>query len=163
MDHVLFSNRMGGRNLLWIGSGFAIAGIFIAVQDRGENLTQTLAIVGGLFVVSILILWLVMKFAMRNQIAELIRHDHGLQAEMIHITGNGEKVRLPLPAPGEWSWSTQRVGKRGNKHAAMLKLTSAGRTFTMPLHGAKVDVAGLRALAPAVIDEIVAGGLLPAA
>ena len=162
MDRILFSNRMGGKNLLWIASGFVIAGIFIAIQDGGANLMQTLAIVGGLFVGSILILWLVMKLAMRNQIAELVRQGNFLQAEMIHIYGKGEKIRLPMPAPGDWSWSTQRVGKRGSRQAT-LKFTSSGRIFTMPLHGAKVDIDGLRTLAPVVVGEIVAGGLMPAA
>ena len=163
MNRTLFSNRMGGRNLLYIASGFAIAGVILAFQDRDANVTRIVAIVGGLFVFAMLVLWLVMKFAMRNQLAELVRRDDTLEAELIHMFGRGEKLVLPIPAQHDWGWKTARAGRRGSRLSAILTLAVPGRTFTMPLEGAGVvDIEGLRAMAPDIVAELVRGGFVRA-
>lgn len=163
MNRTLFSNRMGGRNLLYIASGFALAGLLLAVQDRDANPAQIVAIVGGLFVFAMLVLWFVMKVAMRNQIAELVWRGDRLEAELVHMFGRGEKLTLPIPAQHDWGWKTARAGRRGSRLSATLTLAVPGRTFTMPLEGASVvDVEGLRTMAPDLVAELVQGGLLPA-
>lgn len=156
MNRVLFSNRMGGKNLLYIGSGFAIAGIFIAIQDRGADLAQLIAIIGGLFTFCIAVLWLIMTFAMRSQIAELVRHDDMLEAEMIHIIGRGRKLRIPVRSTDNWRWTSHSTGRRGGR-SATIRFDADDRSYSMPLHGAsQVDLEGLHALAPAAIGELLA-------
>lgn len=157
MDHVLFSNRMGGSNLFYIGLGFAIA-IGVLILQGGDPLTMLL-IGGGLIVVTLGLLTVILSLMGRKQVAELTRRGDLLIAEMVHIVGRGQRIDIPVAGTGNWRMREQ--AGRGNRPYVSLLFDADGRTFSLPLSDARrIDLAGLRALAPEAVDAMAARKLI---
>lgn len=157
MDRVLFSNRMGGKNLLYIGLGFAIA-IAVLIAQGGDPKTM-LMIGGGLVVVTFGLLAVILSLMGRKQVAELTQRDGTLIAEMVHIVGRGQKVDIPVGATG--NWRVREQAGRSNRPYVSLQFDANGRTFSLPLSDAKrIDLTGLRALAPEAVDAMTARKLI---
>lgn len=163
MDNVIFSNRMGPRTFLSIAVAFVAVGALFLAVGRGEDILLMLAIVVGLFLVTLLLTWIVVLMTARNNVAELARRPGGLSVEMIHMLGKGDRLDLPATRPEDWSWALQRYGKNKSQKTAVIKLASGGRTFKLWLSGAKiVDIDALKDLAPHIVPEMQAAGFLKA-
>jgi hypothetical protein len=140
-----------------------IGGLMLAM-DKGEHILLLLAVIVGLLMVTLLLIWVVLALFARNNVAELRRTDTGLAVEMAHIFDRGRKLALPLPSPDDWSWKIYRHGRGSRRSSPVIRLKAAGRTLSLWPAGAKVvDKAALAELAPDVVREMLTAGHRPPA
>lgn len=161
MERVIFSNKVGIKNILLIVLALGLAAVLVLVQEGGKNIGMVAAIMGGSFVFCLLVFWLLIKLIARRNIAELKQSPTGMTAEMTHMLGRGEVITLSASKPEDWSWEVQRVGKRGSQRVPVLKLKANGQVYKLWISGAKVfDKDAFRQLAPVPTQEMEAAGLV---
>lgn len=161
MERVIYSNRTGMMNIFFIFLALALAAVIIVGQEGGKNLVMISVIMGGLFVFSMLVLWIIIKLVASRNIVHLVQTATGMSAEMTHMLGRGKVIALPTPKPEDWSWEVRRVGKRGSERAPVLKFKANGAVYTLWVGGPKVfDKEAFRQLAPVPMQEMEAAGFL---
>lgn len=159
MNKVIFSNKMGLRNLFYVAIVLMAVGALLLTSHGGEGVALMLGSVFVILLASLGMVWLVVKFATVDNVAELTRTPDGLVAEMVHMFGRGNKLVLPMPAPDDWSWELLRHG-RGTRHKTpLIKLRSGNRILKFWMTGVRVlDKDAFREIAPGVIEEMQAAG-----
>jgi hypothetical protein len=130
METVVFRNRMGGSNLLWIAFAFALAGAWLIFT--GTDVLLTLGIVAALVVASYAMVAVIIAMSARRQIAELRETPAGLWVEMVHLFGKGRQFTLAPDQVQGWTLTGART-----KYAT-LHLKTADQGYKLPLYGAKV-------------------------
>jgi hypothetical protein len=156
---IIFSNKMGLRNLFYVAIVVIAAGALLLASHGGEGIALMLGAVFAIVLLSLGMVWLVVKVAAASNIAELSRTQDGLVAEMVHMFGKGAKLALPMPRPDDWSWELLRHGKGSRQKTAVIKLRSENRTFKLWMTGVRVlDKDAFREIAPGVIEEMQAAG-----
>ena len=159
MERVIFSNKMGIMNIVYIGLAIGLGAVVVLLQEGGRNFGMMAAIMGCIFLFCLLVMWLVIKLVASRNIAHLAQSATGMTAEMTHMLGRGRVIALPATGPEDWGWEVQRVGKRGNQRVPVLKLNVGGATYKLWLSGAKVfDKDAFRQLAPVPMQEMEAAG-----
>jgi hypothetical protein len=128
---------MGPTNWAFIALGFGVAALLLLTQ--GIEFAHAVLGVAALFTATVLSVILIVAWMGRQQVAELrVRGDH-LQLEMLSPFGRGRKVDIPVAETVDWSlsriWPTLRFRHRTD-------------TYRLPLHGAILDKAALREIAP---------------
>lgn len=158
-DKVIFSNKMGLRNLFYVAIVLIAAGAFLLASHGGEGVALMLGAVFGILLVSLGMVWLVVKIAASNNVAELSRTPDGLVAEMVHMFGKGDRLALPMPQPDDWTWELLRHGRGSRQKTPVIKLRSGNRTFKLWMTGVRrLDKDAFREIAPGVIEEMQAAG-----
>lgn len=161
MDKIIYSNRVGRRMILLLVLVDVLIGGLMLAMDKGQHVLLLLAVIVGLLLVTLALIWLVLALFARNNVAELRRTDTGLAIEMAHIFDRGRKLALPLPEPEDWSWKIYRHGRGSRRSSPVIRLKAAGRTFSLWPAGAKVlDKNGLAELAPDLVRDMLAAGAL---
>lgn len=162
MNKVIFSNKMGLRNLFYVAIVLVAVGALLLTSHGGDGVVLMLGAVFGILLASLGMVWLVVKIAAANNVAELTRSPDGLVAEMVHMFGRGNKLALPMPAPDDWSWELLRHGRgTTRRRTPLIKLRSGSRTLTLWMTGVRVlDKDAFREIAPGVIEEMQAAGYL---
>lgn len=134
---LLFRNRMGPGNWAFMAAGFVLAVPLLLAEGVAPSLA--VAICAGLALVAMTIAAVVIMLMGRSQVAELTREGDMLTLEMLAPLGRGRRFSLPLGAALDWS-----VDKRN------IRFRHAEQEFCLPLHGARIDWPGLRAVAPEI-------------
>ena len=159
MNTVIFSNKMGLRNLFYVAIVLIAAGAVVLASQGGDGVMLMLGVVFGILLVSLGLVWLIVKIAAANNVAELTRTPDGLVAEMVHMFGRGDKLALPMPEPDDWTWELLRHGRGSRQKLPVIKLRSGNRTFKLWMQGVRVlDKDAFREIAPGVIEEMQAAG-----
>lgn len=159
MDKVIFSNKMGLRNLFYLAIALLAIGAFLLASQGGDGVALMLGAVLGLVLIGLAMVWTLVRFAAVDNVAVLSRTPDGLVAEMVHMFGRGKRLTLPLPAPDDWSWELVRVGNGNRRKTPLIKLRSGGRTFKLWMTGVRaLDKQAFRDIAPGVIEEMQAAG-----
>ena len=159
MNTVIFSNKMGLRNLFYVAIVLIAAGAVVLASQGGDGVVLMLGVVFGILLVSLGLVWLIVKIAAANNVAELTRTPDGLVAEMVHMFGRGDKLVLPMPEPDDWTWELLRHGRGSRQKLPVIKLRSGNRTFKLWMQGVRVlDKDAFREIAPGVIEEMQAAG-----
>lgn len=161
MDRIIYSNRVGRRMIFLLVLVDVLIGGLMLAMDKGEHVMLLLAVIVGLLLVTLLLIWVVLALFARNNVAELRRTDEGLAVEMAHIFDRGRTLALPLPRPEDWSWKIYRHGRGSRRTSPVIRLKAAGRTLSLWPAGAKIiDKDALAELAPDVVGEMLAAGAL---
>jgi len=156
---IIFSNKMGLRNLFYVAIVLITVGALLLASNGGDGIALMLSAVFGIVLISLAMVWLVVKIAAANNVAELTRMPDGLVAEMVHMFGKGERLALPMPRPDDWTWELLRHGKGSRQKTPVIKLRSGNRTFKLWMTGVRVlDKDTFRQIAPGVIEEMQAAG-----
>lgn len=159
MNTIIFSNKMGLRNLFYVAIVLIAAGALLLASHGGEGIALMLGAVFAILLVSLGIVWLVVKIAATNNVAELTRTPDGLVAEMVHMFGKGDRLVLPMPEPDDWSWELLRHGRGTRQKLPVIKLKSGNRTLKLWMNGVRLlDKDAFREIAPGVIEEMQAAG-----
>ena len=159
LNKVIFSNKMGLRNLFYVAIVLIAVGALALASHGGEGVALMLGAVFAILLISLGVVWLIVKIAAANNVAELTRTPDGLIAEMVHMFRKGNRLVLPMPEPEDWSWELLRHSRGSRQKMPLIKLRSGNRTLKLWMNGVRVlDKDAFREIAPGVIEEMQAAG-----
>lgn len=141
----------------WIAAMYAFAlgcvGLGFATGEVGPLFTT----VGVMWLVVGTLVALIVAAAGGGMVTALRREGQTLRVTTAGLFGAGRETAVPFLSAGNWRWETQRGSNRVRYRQVMLIFDHAGRAYRIPLVGAShVEVEALRALSPAVVDDMVA-------
>ena len=138
---VLFANQMAPRNWAYIVLAFALAVPFLVLE--GADIVLALQLSAGLAVAACLFAVGLIAFMGRRNIGVLRMGDGRLEAEMLSPFGRGRRVLIPLDQVEDW---------RLTRRWPTLRFRHSDRDFNLPLHGAEINWAAIRQIAPDIRD-----------
>jgi hypothetical protein len=150
----------------WVGVMFAIGLVGLLLLALGQmgvimaELGWFFGVIGIVWLCVGAFVYLIIRASGRGMVTETRRIAETLRIRTAGTFGQSAEQILPLSTLADWRWQSQGVGGSARPiryRQVMLVFNQGKHVFRMPLTGASVvDLAGLRDLAPAVVDDMVA-------
>lgn len=155
MARVVFRNRTNYSR--WIVIGAIIAAAFTALGLVTGEIAPMFYVMGGGWLVVLAFIALIIQGAGSGQVAQLSIEEPTVVIESNGLTGHGLPKAIPRSEINNWRVLTQGAGNRQvGPRLGMLAFDQGRKTYRLPVTTAQaVDVAGLRELAPEVVDALV--------